>query len=85
MADIRKRKSIVQSIIFNKDKWNESGAKGWLKSHDFNTGIETKKSWSTLRARQHDPEVCKQDGHGQKEIGRAGSGINFLFCRPKRS
>lgn len=35
------RKSEVQSVIFDEEKFTKEEAKRWLKEHDFKTGIET--------------------------------------------
>lgn len=51
---------IVQSILFDKDKFSESEAKAWLESHDYSHG-KVDETEENLRFRQKEPEAF-EDG-----------------------
>jgi hypothetical protein len=46
--------STVQSVIFEKDKFDVARAKAWLKDHDF-SGLEVDETGESFRFRQADP------------------------------
>jgi len=50
---IRKRKTILQSLILSKSEFTKLGAKAWLKKHGFRRTLDEK--INTLRARQIEP------------------------------
>jgi len=69
----------VQTIIFDKDKFNLDRAKKWLKTHDFKVPAvdETDESF---RFRQKDPGSFQEDSFKTIELTE---GINSVIGRPK--
>jgi len=64
--------SDVQSVLFDKDHWDENKARAWLKDHDFKAGSPDSTT-NTLRFRQKDPGSYSrfrviQPGAKQKDI-----------------
>lgn len=72
------RHSAVQSVRFDKKKFNRSQAISWVKSHDFKSGDveETQNQW---RLRQFDPKKCLRSG-GMKELA---PGVTAYICPTK--
>ena len=65
---------IIQSIIFNKDKWDEKTACEWLKEHNF-TNKKVDITDEFIRFRQYDPKKLKKDGYDKyhnKKLGSSG-------------
>ena len=71
-------KAKVQTLIFDKKKFNMSKAKKWASDHEFKaTKIDTQKN--TLRIRQFDPNKIKRGGECRTfQLG--GSGVKAVLC-----
>lgn len=82
MLELKKRKSITQSVVFPKDKFTIIQAKDWLRRHDLKRSkVDVKPN--TLRFRQHDPKVCQKEHFFSKKIQQGK--VTLVMCRPKRS
>lgn len=71
-------KAKIQTLIFDKKKFNMSKAKKWADDHDFKaTKVDTQKN--TLRIRQFDPNKIKKGGECRTfQLG--GSGVKAVLC-----
>ena len=71
-------KSKIQTLIFDKKKFNMSKAKKWASDHEFkSTKVDTQKN--TLRIRQFDPNKIKKGGECRTfQLG--GSGVKAVLC-----
>jgi len=82
MLELKKRKSITQSVVFPKSKFTITQAKDWLRRHDLKRSkVDVKPN--TLRFRQHDPKVCQKEHFFAKKIKQGD--ITLVMCRPKRT
>ncbi len=75
---------IVQSIVFNKDKWTTPKAKKWLKENNYVSPKVDKKE-NTLRFRQKDPLEAEKEGFTEyrtKDLG--DSGIQLILSYKKK-
>lgn len=71
-------KSKIQTLIFDKKKFNNSKALKWASDHEFKTNkIDTQKN--TLRIRQFDPNKIKKGGEC-RTIQFGGSGVQGVLC-----
>ena len=61
--------SVIQSIIFNKQKWNIKDAKSWLKDHDYKSP-KVDEAANFLRFRQTKP--LKKYSYITKKLGNTG-------------
>lgn len=75
-----KGSSVVQSVLFDKDKYTIKEAINWLKKHDFE-GREVDEKENTLRFRQVDPDELENYSFRTKEIS---DGINFVIAYKTR-
>ncbi len=71
-------KSKIQTLIFDKKKFNMSEAKKWADAHAFKAGkVDTEKN--TLRIRQFNPNKIKRGGECRTfQLG--GSGVKAVLC-----
>jgi hypothetical protein len=71
----------VQSIVFDKSKFNKKSASEWIKKHNYeNKGVDEKED--TLRFRQVDPDYIEEKGFNRfrtKKIGR-NSGVSLIIA-----
>jgi hypothetical protein len=71
----------VQSIVFDKSKFNKKSASDWIKKHNYeNKGVDEKED--TLRFRQVDPDYIEEKGFNRfrtKKIGR-NSGVSLIIA-----
>jgi hypothetical protein len=78
--------SMVQSIIFYKNKFTKQQASSWLKKHNFkNIGVDVKAN--TLRYRQEDPQTLKKQGYvnyHNKPIGESGITLVLVYKDEKK-
>lgn len=82
MLELKKRKSITQSVVFPKNKFSKTKAVDWLKAHDLKfSKVDVKPN--TLRFRQHPPSVCQKEHFFAKKIKQGD--ITLVMCRPKRT
>jgi len=82
MLELKKRKSITQSVVFPKKDFTITEAKDWLKRHDLKRSkVDVKPN--TLRFRQHDPKVCQKEHFFAKKV--QDDKVTLVMCRPKRS
>ena len=58
-----KENYIVQSVIFNKDKFTVKAARKWLKTHNYIWNQKLDERKNVLRYRQIDPEVIEKKGY----------------------
>jgi len=81
---IRDKNYWVQSVVFDKDKFNITQAKKWLKTNGFKSPNVDKEA-NTIRFRQADPNMVEDEGYTDyrtKELGN--SGINLIIAyKPK--
>ena len=71
----------VQTIIFDKSKFDKKSASDWIKKYDYeNKGIDEKED--TLRFRQVDPDYIKKKGFDKFRTKKMGkdSGISFVLA-----
>lgn len=71
--------SVVQSILFDKDKWTKRRAVAWLKKHDY-TGLDVDEKENTLRYRQVEPD--DKNKYITKDIG---NGIQLVIMYPHKN
>ena len=69
---------IVQSVIFDKDKFNDKGARKWLKKHNYIWNHKLDERANTLRYRQIDPEIIEKKGYKNYHNKDLGNGI--ILC-----
>ncbi len=82
MLELKKRKSITQSVVFPKSDFTITQAKDWLRRHDLKTSkVDIKPN--TLRFRQHPPSVCQKEHFFAKKIQNGK--VTLVLCRPKRT
>lgn len=82
---IKNKKYIVQSVVFDSDKFNVTQAKKWLKENNYKSDDVDKKE-TTLRFRQIDPEKIESEGYNNyitKEMG--DSGINLIIVYKEKN
>lgn len=72
--------TVVQTLIFNKDKFSESKAKDWAKEHDFKYGKVDEKE-NTFRLRQMNPSNLKKDSFRTIELT---SGVEAVIGCPAK-
>jgi hypothetical protein len=76
---------VVQTIIFNKNKWNTDSADKWLKTHKYkNKGVDDKPN--TLRFRQVNPDYVERKGFVNfktKPLGKSGISIVIAYKKNK--
>lgn len=70
--------SVVQSILFDNDKWTKRKAVAWLKKHDY-TGLDVDEKENTLRYRQVEPD--EKNKYITKDIG---NGIQLVIMYPHK-
>ena len=79
--------SMVQSIIFYKNKFTKQQASTWLKKHNFkNSGVDIKAN--TLRYRQEDPATLKKQGYKNyhnKPLGESGITLVLVYKDEKKT
>lgn len=67
----------IQSIIFTKQKWDATGARKWLKKHNFKPIKRVHKTERYLRYRLRDPGIYSKF----RTLTRDPSGILFVLGR----
>ena len=69
---------VIQSIVFNKEKFTTRKAKAWLKKHDFK-GLVPDIEANTIRFRQEDPDKLEAENYSfrTKEIS---PGLNYVIA-----
>lgn len=83
-----KRKSEVQSVLFQKEQWTEAGAKEWLEGHGFKYGQvdEGGEHAGYLRFRQEEPGMFEKfrviEPWGEVEPGPGSGKLNNPFGEP---
>lgn len=78
---------VVQSVIFDKDKFNITTAKTWLKSNDFKSP-KVDRQENTLRFRQIDPEKVEKEGFSEyrtKDLNNSGIKLIIAYRKNKIS
>ncbi len=70
----------VQTLIFDKDEFNEKSAKSWAKNHDFKYGYVDSKE-NTHRIRQQEPDEFKADSFRTIDITK---GVKAVIGCPKK-
>ena len=75
--------SKIQSLIFQKNKFNVTEAKEWASDHGF-TAVKVEPVRDTLRIRQFSPNKIKRGGEC-RTIQFGGSGVQGVLCEtPER-
>ncbi len=76
---------VVQTIIFNKSKWDADKANKWLRENKYkNKGVDEKEN--SLRYRQINPDYIKNKGFvnfATKQLGRSGISIVLAYKKNK--
>jgi hypothetical protein len=72
--------SVIQSVIFNKDKWNIKDAKAWLKDHDYKSP-KVDETENFFRFRQTRP--LKKFNYATKKLGKTG--IELIIAQDSTS
>lgn len=76
---------VVQTIIFNKSKWDADKANKWLRENKYkNKGIDEKEN--SLRYRQVNPDYIKKKGfdkYATKALGKSGISIVLAYKKNK--
>ena len=76
---MKKDKSyIVQSVIFDKDKFTDKSARKWLKKHNYIWDQKLDERKNVLRYRQIDPEIIEKKGYKNYHNKDLGNGI--ILC-----
>ena len=70
--------SVIQSVIFNKAKWNIADAKAWLKDHDYKSP-KVDETEQFLRFRQTRP--LKKYNYSTKKLGKTGIELIIAYGR----
>lgn len=80
----RKGSGIVQSIVFDKSKYNVRSARKWLKENQYeDNGVDRKEN--TLRFRQKDPTMVESEGFTEYRTKPIGDGsIKLVLAYKKR-
>ena len=80
---LKNKNYIVQSVIFDKDKFNTTTAKKWLKDNNFKSSKVDNKE-NTLRFRQEDSEKIENEGFTDYKIKDLNnSGIKLIISYKK--
>lgn len=66
----------VQSLLFDKEQFDEEKAVKWAGDHSFENG-KVDVTEDKIRLRQFDPAECKPDTYGTKELT---DGVQAVFC-----
>lgn len=72
------KKSIIQSVIFDKNKWDVRSSKKWLKENNFISPKVDKKD-NFLRFRQKDPDELKSKGYKKYITKKIKNGIELII------
>lgn len=79
-------KYIVQSVVFDKDKWDVKSAKKWLKENEHKASkVDTEAN--TLRFRQINPDHLKKIGYSNfktKKLGKSGIMLVIAYFEEKK-
>jgi hypothetical protein len=70
----------IQTLIFDKDKFDKKSAKEWAKKHDFKYGFVDEKE-ETLRIRQQNPSSFRKDTFRTIDITK---GVQAVIACPKK-
>ena len=71
----------IQTLIFDKDKFDKKSAKEWAKKHDFKYGFVDEKE-ETLRIRQQNPSSFRKDTFRTIDITK---GVQAVIACPKKN
>ncbi len=81
--------TVIQTLIFDKDKFTVTEAKAWAKDHDFNSGnVDEPEAGDTIRIRQRDPGDFAVNGlkeGGKFKIMELADGIKAVIGRLKEA
>ena len=69
---------IVQSVIFNKDKFTDKAARKWLKKHNYAWDQKLDERKNVLRYRQIDPQDVEKAGY--KSYHNKDIGNDIILC-----
>lgn len=79
-------KYIVQSVVFDKDKWDVKSAKKWLKENEHKASkVDTEAN--TLRFRQMNPKHLEKIGYSNfktKKLGKSGIMLVIAYFEEKK-
>lgn len=80
---LKEKNYVVQSVIFEKDKFNIPTAKKWLKTNGYKSP-KVDREENTLRFRQIEPSVVEKEGFKEYRIKELGnSGIKLVLAYKK--
>lgn len=74
----KKRKSLLQTVLFDKTKWNVRSAKKWLKENNHKYSDVDKKE-NYIRFRQIDPELLKVQHYTKYRTKKLDNGIDLVY------
>ena len=84
---LKEKDYVIQSVVFDKDKFNISTAKKWLKTNDFKSP-KVDKQENTLRFRQIEPKKVENEGFSQyrtKDLNNSGIKLIIAYKKNKIS
>ena len=73
--------SIVQSVIFDKDKFNVSTAKRWIKKHNYILDYGIDEKLNVYRVRQYPPEFLEDYDYFTKDLN---NGVKLVIAYQKK-
>lgn len=78
-----KRKSVLQTVLFDKTKWNVRTAKKWLKENNHKYSDVDKKE-NYIRFRQVDPELLKEHNFTKYRTKKLDNGIDLVYVNKQK-
>jgi hypothetical protein len=72
------RSSVIQSVLFDKKKWDLVMSIQWLRKHKFDT-IKVDETMRYIRWRQVEPLDLKYSGYGDPHTKSIGDGIKLII------
>lgn len=78
------KKTGIQTVVFNKDQWNVTSARKWLRENDFVSDgkVDEPEGGNTLRFRQFNPDKCAGDFVVLSQ--NLPKGVQLTSCRLRR-
>jgi hypothetical protein len=70
--------SVIQSVLFDKQKWDLIEAMQWLKKHNFII-LKVDETLKYIRFRQIEPKFLREHEYVKPHIKSIGDGIKFII------
>lgn len=83
MAKRSKQSTEVQTLLFDKGKWNKTTAKKWLKDHGYKIPAKVEGSGEYHRYRQHPPFHYVKGSFRTITFGKTSNGIKAIVAIPR--